>query len=117
MILVVEDDETLRNSVAGLLQRKGYAVRAAASGNEAIQILDSGETIELIICDLYMPNGDGTDVLDHIRRRDPSQPPFILITGQTDLTISSDSAGIAEFITKPIAPRELLDVVARYLRT
>jgi len=89
-------------------------VHAAASGNAAIRLLESGAPVELIICDFYMPDGDGKSVLDFVRRRDPTRPPFILITGQTDLRINAQSEGIAEFLIKPVAPRRLLEIVARY---
>ena len=114
-ILIVEDDEMLRTALVALFERRGYRVLHAGTGNGAIRILESGVAIDLIICDFYMPDGDGKTVLDFVRRRDPDKPPFILITGQTDLRINPKSEGIAEFLIKPVSPRDLLEIVRRYV--
>jgi len=114
-ILVAEDDETLRELLGGLLERYGFEVLAAATGNEAIRLLQQHPSIELVISDYYMPDGDGGDVLEFVRRRDPNRPVFIMITGQTDLAVGPDTPGINEFLVKPFSVRELVRIVRGYL--
>jgi DNA-binding NtrC family response regulator len=112
---VVEDDEALRDALVALLKRRGYAVQAAASANDAIRVLSS-EVVDLILSDYYMADGNGKDLLDHVRRRDPSVPPFIMMTGQAGVTAAElQRSGLQEFLTKPVSSRRLLEIIARYL--
>jgi len=114
-ILVAEDDEILRELLVSLFERHGFEVLAAATGNEAIHLLEQHPAIELVISDYYMPDGDGGDVLEFVRRRDPKRPVFIMITGQTDLDVSAETPGINEFLVKPFSVRELVNIVRGYL--
>jgi DNA-binding NtrC family response regulator len=114
-ILVAEDDEILRDLLVGLFERHGFEVFPAATGNEAIRLLEQHPSIELVLSDYYMPDGDGGDLLAFVRRRDPRRPVFIMMTGQTDLAVSADTPGINEFLVKPFSVRELVKIVRGYL--
>jgi CheY-like chemotaxis protein len=113
-ILVVEDDQMLRASLVTLFKRRGYAVQAAASGNEAIRILSSNATIDLILSDYYMPDGDGGQLLRYVRSIDPKRPRFIMITGQADTSVELPGEGIDEVLYKPVDIATLMTIVARY---
>jgi DNA-binding NtrC family response regulator len=112
-ILIAEDDEMLRESLVGLFERHGFTVRAASNGNEAIRILDADPAIGVVISDYYMPDGDGGDVLEAVRRKAPPRPAFVMMTGQTDLEVSAHTPGIDEFLMKPFSVRELVRIVRR----
>jgi CheY-like chemotaxis protein len=113
-ILIVEDDEMLRQSLVALFRRRGFTVTEAASGNQAIRIFNADSSIRLVIADYYMPDGDGGQLLRHIRSVDPERPPFILLTGQTDPSVVLPRVGLSELLFKPISPRDLINIVLRY---
>ena len=115
-ILVAEDDESLRQALVGLLLRRGYDVVAASSGNEAIARMRLEPTIDLVLSDYYMPDGDGRELLAFVRQREPPPPVFILVTGQADVSTQELLAmGAQEMLVKPVPVRELLAVLTRYL--
>ena len=114
-ILIVEDDQMLRDSLVALFKRRGYAVQSASSGNQAIRILKSEATIDLILSDYYMPDGDGGQLLQYVRSVDPERPPFILITGQTDPSSVLPREGIDELLYKPVDIATLMKTVARLI--
>jgi two-component system, response regulator FlrC len=115
-ILIAEDDDGLRQALVGMLARRGYQVTAVASGNEAIARLRADPTIELVLSDYYMPDGDGRQLLAFVRQCEPPPPVFILVTGQADLSTTELLAmGARELLVKPVPVRELVAVLARYL--
>ena len=114
-ILIVEDDQMLRESLVVLFKRHGFAVHAASSGNQAIRILKADASIDLILSDYYMPDGDGGQLLRYVRSIDPVRPPFILITGQTDPSVVLPREGIAEVVYKPVEIATLMKIVLRYI--
>lgn len=74
-ILVVDDDDAVRNVMAQMLAFLGYAVVTAANGLDAIDLFTSeGEQIHLVVTDLRMPVMDGYEIVDRIRRLKPSAP-------------------------------------------
>ena len=109
-ILVVDDDlETLR-LVGMMLQRSGYEILAASSGNQALAIAES-EKPDLILLDIMMPDMDGIDVTRRLRSNASTQDlPVIMFTAKTqvDDKVSGFEAGADDYLTKPIEPRELV---------
>jgi len=61
-----------------------------------------------------MPDGNGRQLLDYVRTRPADRPPFILITGQTDMRPGDIPAGIDELLLKPIEIRDLMKIISRY---
>lgn len=116
-ILIAEDDDLLLDVLVQLFEMKGYAVRSATSGNQAIRILQEEPEIPVVISDYYMPDGNGRQLLSYVRNQHPTHPAFILITGQTDLGLDDNlkAMGLDEFLLKPFPIRELLAIVARYV--
>ncbi|MEZ4364129.1 MAG: response regulator [Kofleriaceae bacterium] len=116
-ILIVEDDVGLRDALVGMLTRRGYDIVAAGSGNEAIARLKEEPSIDLVLSDYYMADGDGRHLLGYVRNQmPPPPPPFILVTGQADLSTTELLAlGAQELLVKPVSVRELIAVFARNL--
>jgi CheY-like chemotaxis protein len=115
-ILVVEDDATLRETLQGALQERGYKVEVAEEGEAALAWLRREPRPALILLDLMMPGLDGWDFLAR-RRIDPSLPaiPVVVISGQL-LGPERDSVLPADgFVKKPIDMEELLSEVQRHL--
>jgi len=114
-ILVVEDDDALRQAVVKLLQRQAYVVVSATSAHAAIEVLDRGP-VDLILSDYFMADGNGLELLDYVRGQDPAVPPFIMMSGQAGISAAElRAAGLQEFLTKPVSSRNLVDLIARYL--
>ena len=96
-IVVVDDEEMVRNVLTRLLSVKGHSVRAAGSGKEALELLDQS-VADIIITDQGMPEMNGRELARQCRKRYPNLP-IILLTGDTDLNV--DSALIDMVLTKP----------------
>ncbi len=109
-VLIVDDDPAQRRILEEVTKRLGYDTKAAASGDQAIDILsnaDSG-TISLVLLDLVMPGTDGWAVLEQVADK-PGMPPIIVETanGSIDAAISAMRAGAVDFVVKPASPERL----------
>jgi DNA-binding NarL/FixJ family response regulator/two-component sensor histidine kinase len=108
-LLVVEDNVSLLNLLVNDLQKK-YNVFYAQSGNQAIEKLKSIPTLDLIISDVMMDDGDGFAFLEFVsKQKRLSLVPFIFLTAKTDVTnkISGLSMGAMDYMNKPFAISEL----------
>lgn len=113
-LLLVDDNEKVRETLAQELEMEGYAVLPAASGIEALSLLDAGETVDLIISDLSMHGMDGASLIREAQRRRP-QLPAILLTGfVTTAGIALEAAvnGVLTLLSKPVQARALAERVA-----
>lgn len=115
-ILIVEDEDILREIVKGYLLHDGYKVLEATSGTEALSIFEEHE-VHLIILDIMLPELDGWSVCRRIRRT--SNVPIIMLTARTDEddTLLGFELGADDYITKPYSPPILLARVKRLLET
>jgi CheY-like chemotaxis protein len=84
-ILVVDDEELLRKSIANDLKRKGFQVLSCENGTRALEHVRATR-VHLVISDIRMPDGDGVTLLEQIRAYDPSIPVVILMTGFSDFS-------------------------------
>jgi signal transduction histidine kinase len=111
-ILVVEDEEAVRTTVALVLDRLGYDVLVAADGEEGLALLARQERpVDLILLDLSMPRMSGDQMLDHL---DPeTAPPVILFTGYA--TPAAVQERVAAVLEKPLGPRILMRCVRAVL--
>ena len=104
-ILVVEDESLLCNDIVGELQEAGFKAIGAANGVEALKIIDKGG-VDLVLCDISMPEMDGYQVLKNIRNGPPSYSGviFIFLTAITDRQkiIEGKNLGADDYLTKPI---------------
>jgi DNA-binding response OmpR family regulator len=107
-ILIVDDEAAIRMTLERLLQRRGYAVMAAASGEEAVTLLDR-HTFDLLLLDLKLPGISGLDVAWHARALQPTAA-ILLLTGHAALDDTPDAAGLDAFpsMLKTASPKDVL---------
>lgn len=117
-ILVVEDEEVVRETLAYNLQQEGYQVLATGDGSEALQIIRERRP-DLIVLDIMLPGMDGLSVCRAIRRdKEIAYIPIIMLTArgtQGDKMVGLDS-GADDYITKPFGLGEFLARVRAVLR-
>ncbi|UCF97421.1 MAG: sigma-54-dependent Fis family transcriptional regulator [Spirochaetaceae bacterium] len=113
-ILVVDDEQNMRNALSILLEKHNYAVCTACDGREAIATIDGGEVVDLIITDLKMPNVDGIGVLKYLTEK-KHKIPLVLITafGSIEAAVEAMKMGAADFITKPFNKDVICHVIDR----
>lgn len=112
-ILIIEDNEDIRENVAEILMLSNYKVLTAANGKEGIETAQQKHP-DMIICDIMMPGVDGYGVL-HVLHKDPETQniPFIFLTSKSersDFRIAMEM-GADDYITKPFAGNELLNAI------
>src|SRR5262252_10588652 len=86
-ILVVDDEEPVRDVVSVMLTTANFACSQVASGKEALALLDSGEQFELMLSDLMMPVMDGIALLEASKERFPDMP-VVMVTAVTDVSVA-----------------------------
>ncbi len=113
-VLVVDDDDAVRQVSAGMLDDLGYIVFEAGSGGAALEALDNSPSVDLVLLDYAMPGMNGAEVEREIRARRP-QLPILFATGYADAALL-DGAGEDRIIRKPFAEGELADKIAEVLK-
>lgn len=112
-ILVVDDEQVLRENLGKTLALDGYKILFASGGREAIEIVKT-QAIDFIISDVRMPHGDGIELLQEVRKINPDIPVVVLVTGFTELTKESAlSMGAIDLLQKPIN----LDTIELYIQS
>jgi len=113
-ILVVDDEETIREIVSSMLTHANYKCRQAASGLEAIALLDSGEEFELMLSDLMMADLDGIGLLERTKERFPDMP-VVMVTAVHDISVALAAIrnGAYDYLPKPFEREQLLATVRR----
>ena len=114
-ILVVDDEETIREVVRRYLEREGYHVKEAADGYEALRIIQD-DPPSLIVLDLMLPGIDGLSLTQHLRQ--DCQIPIIMLTAKSEDNdrIRGLDLGADDYITKPFNPQEVVSRVRAVLR-
>jgi DNA-binding response OmpR family regulator len=117
-ILIIEDNEDIRENVAEILMLSNYKVFMARNGKEGIEAAQKYHP-DLIICDIMMPGVDGYGVL-HVLHKDPETQniPFIFLTSKSERSDfrSAMEMGADDYITKPFAGNELLNAIESRFR-
>lgn len=117
LVLIVDDDERLREYVRVNLEAEGYTVREAGSGEEALTALGE-HSPDLILLDVMMPQVDGWETLRRIQEHTGvGAIPVIMFSGQVDEGSAADAAsrGVQSFIGKPFDPRSLIESTKQQL--
>ncbi len=114
-LLIVDDDERIRELLAKFLKRNGFLVSAARDSDHARRLL-AGLEFDLIVLDVMMPGEDGIDLTRAIRQT--STTPIMLLTakGETEDRIAGLEAGADDYLAKPFEPKELLLRINAILR-
>jgi two-component system, OmpR family, response regulator MprA len=117
-ILVVDDDQAVREALRRALTLQGYAVSLAADGEEALATLSAnGSTVDLLIVDILMPLLDGIEVTRRLRA-DGSAIPILMLTARDQVAdrVAGLEAGADDYLVKPFALEELVARVRALLR-
>lgn len=106
-ILLIDDDESIRDSCGQVLSREGYSVRLAENGKKGLEAFEE-EFFHLVFLDLKMPGIDGMKVLKHIKEENPATP-VIIITGHATIesAVEAIKCGALDYLAKPFSPEEL----------
>jgi putative nucleotidyltransferase with HDIG domain len=115
-ILVVDDEEPIREIVASMLGTAGYSCQQAGSGMEALSILTSGEQFELMLSDLMMADLDGIGLLERTKEKYPDMP-VVMVTAVHDISVALAAIrnGAYDYLLKPFEREQLLNTVSRAL--
>ncbi len=114
-ILVVDDSPQISKALSDLLGASGYSVRAAPSGERALQIMET-TAFDLVLTDLKMTGMSGIDLAKKVMERMPGVPVVILTGyGDMDSVINALRLGVADYLKKPFSMDEVLSVVQREL--
>lgn len=115
-ILVVDDEEPIREIVASMLGTAGYLCKEAGSGMEALSILTSGEEFELMLSDLMMADLDGIGLLERTKEKYPDMP-VVMVTAVHDISVALAAIrnGAYDYLLKPFEREQLLNTVSRAL--
>jgi len=108
-ILIVDDSQSIVDSLSKILQISGYITDTAFNGSDALRKIHA-RNYDLIICDIEMPGVTGLDFLDRIRRTYESDVDVILMTGYLDQEyfIRAIRLGAADFIRKPVDSKQII---------
>ena len=114
-ILVVDDDQDLRELLLEYLGKNDLRATTVASGRDMLAMFDR-EAIDLVVLDLRLPGEDGMQLARQLRER--ATVPIVLLTGKTDEAdrVMGLELGADDYVTKPFSPRELLARIRAVLR-
>ncbi|MBP9712228.1 MAG: sigma-54-dependent Fis family transcriptional regulator [Sterolibacterium sp.] len=113
-ILVVEDDEALRDALLITLEAAGHHAQGADGGPQALQRL-AREDYHMVVSDLRMSPMDGLELLHEIRNRWPGLPVLLMTAfGDVDKAVAAMRGGACDFMMKPFEPKALIEQIARY---
>ena len=117
-ILVVEDDEAQRKLLVAVLQADGWATFEAGSGDAAVELLERGGEIDIILADLVMPGMDGRGLLAVVNQRWPEVPLIVMTAfASVDSAVELLHAGAFHYLPKPTKLPELRITVRRALES
>ena len=119
-ILLIDDDEDYSQIVRMRLQKEGYQVEWAPSGDQAVQVLEKDLGYDLIILDVEMPERNGMATLAHLRGHFEKKPggfniPIIIATGLVSARLRDifTSQKVADYIQKPFEPSDLIGKIEK----
>ncbi len=115
-ILVVDDEESIRKSLKGILEDEGYRVLLAEDGHSALSLVEE-EVPDAVLLDIWLPGKDGMAVLEELRQAWPVLP-VVMISGHgsIDLAVRATKLGAYDFVEKPLSLEKVLLVVRNALR-
>src|SRR5580704_6870716 len=115
-ILVVDDEEAIREIVASMLTTAGYRCKHAGSDIETLAVLTSGEEFELMLSELMMADLDGIGLLERTKEKYPDMP-VVMVTAVHDISVALAAIrnGAYDYLLKPFEREQLLNTVSRAL--
>jgi DNA-binding NtrC family response regulator len=116
-ILVIDDEQGIRDLLDTLLSRKGYDVVVAENGRKGLEVFRR-ERLDVVVLDLKMPGMDGLTVLQQVRSLNPGQPVIILTgAGTAEAEQQVRALGVMEYVEKEFSLHLLGDALKRLLKT
>src|SRR4030042_3424414 len=114
-ILIIDNEESIRDSMSLVLRKEGYLVRRAASGQEGLNLFGA-EAFQVVFVDLKLPGTTGLQVLSRIKEAGP-ETPVIIITGYASIesAVEAMKRGAFDYMTKPFTPEELRVITKKAL--
>jgi two-component system, chemotaxis family, chemotaxis protein CheY len=115
-VMVIDDSASFRTVVSLALKKAGYTVLEAGDGKDAMAKLGSAGKVNLIVCDVNMPNMDGLTFLKTVRTQAAHKfTPVIMLTTESQEAKKAEgkAAGARAWITKPFQPSQLVEAVNR----
>jgi putative nucleotidyltransferase with HDIG domain len=114
-ILVVDDEAYVRSMIGATLERQGYEMKLAASGREALEMLELN-TFDLVLTDIVMQDGNGIVLLERMHAQQPNLP-VVMVTAIHDISVAIDSMrrGAYDYLLKPFEREHLVGTVQRAL--
>ena len=111
-ILVVDDEESIREIVCSMLAASGYQTQPVPSGVEALELLESGADFDLMLSDLMMAELDGIGLLERTKEKYPDMP-VIMVTAVHDISVALAAIrnGAYDYLLKPFEREQLLNTV------
>jgi len=118
-ILLIDDEEDIREIIKLQLGEQKYQILEAENGEEAIQLLRSEAAmvnVGAILCDIRMPKVNGIECVDYLQREAPGIP-VVVITGYPDTNLEARlrANGIKDYLIKPVEKKKLLDIVEKVI--
>lgn len=116
-ILIIDDEEEIRSIVKHHLTKAGYTVIEAEDGEKGIQKINEAENtleVDVVICDIRMPNINGVEAVSYFKKDFPKLP-VIVITGFPDINMATGllEKGISNYLVKPVKKDQLLEAVEK----
>jgi CheY-like chemotaxis protein len=116
-VLVVDDDDELRELIALHLNASGFPTLEAADGVAALKLVHEERPLSLMLLDLRMPRMNGLELLERMRVENVLDGiPVVVLTGDNQAGIQAIASGARDFLRKPVSPEELVATVHRYER-
>jgi two-component system nitrogen regulation response regulator NtrX len=114
-VLIVDDEEGIRETLSGIFQDEGYNVITAGSGEEALKILKE-QNPDLVLLDVWLSGIDGVETLQEIKKTNPELPVVIISGhGNIELAVKATRVGAYDFLEKPLSLERVLLVARRAL--
>lgn len=119
-ILVVDDEANMRNTLTFILEAANYRVSIAENARKALQVIleakDSNCPVDLLITDIVMPDMNGLELIDEIKRLNLELPILVITAyGDRKMTIELNRRGFTDYLPKPFQEDELINRVAALL--
>ena len=116
-ILIVDDEQDVRDIFQDRLEKAGYNTLMAENGEEAINIIRSGDNminVGLIFCDIRMPKVNGIECIEFLQQQAPGIP-VVVVTGYPDAVAAKDlmKRGIKHYLVKPLNKEKMLTLVEK----
>ncbi len=114
-IIIVDDEQDVRDVIRLQLEQKGFNILEATNGQEAIDLLRTGDNmvnVGLILCDIRMPKVNGVECIDFLKREAPGVP-VVVVTGYPDSDLAANllKKGVKHYLVKPVEKEKLLAIV------